>query len=85
METLQENIVNVIREKCSPDWVLSIFNDHVIVNLPVSSEESRLAYNKAKKDITSCIKEYVPERNADILFEVRSGSLNCSFKLALTP
>jgi DNA polymerase III delta subunit len=84
METLQESIINIIRENCSPDWVLSMFNGHVIVNLPNSEEEPRLAYNKAKKEITSCIKEYLPERNTDILIEVRSGSLNCSFKLALT-
>ncbi|RKR82834.1 hypothetical protein BDD43_3024 [Mucilaginibacter gracilis] len=84
METLQESTLNIIREKCSPDWVLGIFNGHVIVNLPNSGEEPRLAYKKAKKEITGCIKEYLPERNIDILIEVRSGSLNCSFKLALT-
>ncbi|QEM03093.1 hypothetical protein DIU31_006000 [Mucilaginibacter rubeus] len=84
METLQESVVNTIREKCSSDWTLSVFNSHVIVNLPKTAEDQRAAYNTVKKQITACIKEHLPERSTDISIEVRSGSLNCGFKLGAT-
>jgi hypothetical protein len=66
MEILQENLLNIIREKCSSGWELNVFEDHIIVN------------------IIRCVKQHFPDRDFDILFEVRNGSWNCSFKIGKT-
>lgn len=81
MEILQENALNIIREKCSSGWDLNVFGDHIIINLKNDEEDFRTAYSNIKQEITQCIKKHFPERNVDILFEVRNGSWNCSFKI----
>jgi len=84
MEVLQVNILSIIREKCSPAWGLNVFGDHIIVNIMEKEDDFRPAYARVKKEITQCMKAHFPERNADILFEVRNGSWNCSFKIGKT-
>jgi hypothetical protein len=84
MEILQEHLLNLIRDQCSSLWELTVFQDHIIINLPNNEEDFRSSYNKVKKEITVCVQQYLPERNADLLFEVRIGSWNCSFKLGKT-
>ena len=84
MEILQEDLLNIIREKCSSGWELNVFGDHIIINLRDKEDDFRSAYSKVKQEITICVKQHFPERNADILFEVRNGSWNCSFKLGKT-
>ncbi|HEY0246448.1 MAG TPA: hypothetical protein VGC01_12850 [Mucilaginibacter sp.] len=84
MEILQDSLLNLIREQCSSYWELSVFKDHIIVNLPDMEEDYRAVYNKAKREIIACVKQHFPERNTDLLFEVRNGSWNCSFKLSKT-
>ncbi|WP_295797848.1 hypothetical protein [Mucilaginibacter sp.] len=84
MEIQQENLLSIIREKCSSGWQLDVFRDHIIINLPDNEKDFRLAYSKAKEQITACIQQHFPERNEDVLFEVRNGSWNCSFKLGKT-
>jgi len=84
MEIPQENLLNIIREKCSSHWELNVFKDHIIINLPDLEEDFRSVYLKVKREITACIQQHFPERNTEILFEVRNGSWNCSFKLGKT-
>ena len=84
MEIVQENILNLIRDNCSAYWELNVFKDHIIINLPETNEDYRLAYTKAKQEITACVKLHFPERDTELLFEVRNGSWNCSFKLMNT-
>jgi len=84
MITLQENLLNLIREKCSPLWRIDIYKDHIITNLPEIEDDFRQVYNKAKKEIIACIELYVPERHSEMHFEVRIGSWNCSFKIGKT-
>lgn len=40
--------------------------------------------SKIKKEITACIIEHLPVLEEEVLFEVRSGAWNCSFKLGKT-
>jgi hypothetical protein len=84
MEILHESLLNIIHEKCSSHWELNIFKDHIIINLPDTEEDFRSAYRKVKREITACVKQHFPERNTEILFEVRNGSWNSSFKLGKT-
>ena len=84
MEILQENLLNIISEKCSSGWELLVFGDHIIVNVMEKENNFRSAYATVKQQITLCVKEHFPERSADILFEVRNGSWNCSFKIGKT-
>ena len=84
MEILQEDLLNIIREKCSSGWDLNVFGEHIIVNVPEKQDNFRSAYAMVKQEITQCVKEHFPERSADILFEVRNGSWNCSFKIGKT-
>jgi len=58
--------------------------NHIIINIPDKEDDFRFAFNKAKHEITECVKQHFPERNSDVLFEVRSASWNCSFKLRKT-
>lgn len=78
---IAENILNIIHERCSPAWQLELLSDQVIINLPELKEDFRSAFNKAKQEIQACVKQYIPERDNDILFEIRTGSWNGSFKL----
>ena len=71
----------MIGEKCSPEWHLKLFMDHIVISLPNEPNDFRFAYSKAKQEITECVQQHFPERNAELLFEVRNGSWNCSFKL----
>ena len=84
MEIIQDNLLNIIREKCSSGWKLDVFEDHIIVNITVTEKDFRPIYATVKQEITRCIKTHFPERSADILFEVRNGSWNCSFKIGKT-
>ena len=84
MEIVQENILNLIRDHCSAYWELNVFKNHIIINLPETNEDYRLAYIKAKQEITACVTLHFPERDTELLFEVRNGSWNCSFKLMNT-
>jgi len=84
MEILQEKMLNTIREKCSSAWDLDIFVDHIIVNIIAKDDNFRTAFAIVKQEITRCVKEHFPERSTDILFEVRNGSWNCSFKIGKT-
>ena len=84
MEILQENLINIISEKCSSGWELNVFEDHIIINVKDAEGDFRAEYHKIKQEITLCIKAHFPERNEDILFEVRNGSWNCSFKIGKT-
>jgi hypothetical protein len=84
METLQEDIVRLIKEHYSSDWEVDIFKDHIIINLRDKREDYRPAYQQVKQEITKCIRQHFPEREAELLFEVRTGSWNFSFKLGKT-
>jgi hypothetical protein len=84
MEILQENLLNIIREECSSGWELNVFGDHIIVNLRDKVDDFRSAYATIKKEIIACIQQHFPERDSDVLFEVRNSSWNCSFKLGKT-
>lgn len=81
MEMRQENITELIREKCSVHWELAVFNGHVIINLPDDEADFRLAYGRVKTEVTRCIRQHWPDRDSELLFEVRNSSWNCSFKL----
>jgi len=80
----QETIVNFIREKCPSDWELVLFKGHILVNLPEMEGDFLHRYRKVKKEIMGCVTERLPVLEEVILFEVRSGAWNCSFKLAKT-
>ncbi|EHQ31008.1 hypothetical protein [Mucilaginibacter paludis] len=84
MEILQANMLNIIREKCSSGWSLEVFGDHIIVNVLRKEDNFRPVFALVKQTITRCVKEHFPERNDDVLFEVRNGSWNCSFKIVKT-
>jgi hypothetical protein len=84
MEILQENLLNIIREKCSSGWELNVFEDHIIVNIMAKDSDFRSTYAIVKQEITRCVKQHFPDRDFDILFEVRNGSWNCSFKIGKT-
>ncbi|WP_299512625.1 hypothetical protein [Mucilaginibacter sp.] len=84
MELLRENIIDLIRETCSSHWELNVFNGHIIVNLPDAEKDFRSIYNKVKQEITKCIRQHFPDRDEELLFEVRNCSWNCSFKLGKT-
>lgn len=82
MEIPQENAIKIIRENCSPGWQLSLFKDHIIIDLPIAEGDFRASYLSTKKQISKCIQEHFPERDEELLFEVRNGSWNCGFKLS---
>jgi hypothetical protein len=84
MEMPPEDLLNVVREKCSSHWGLEVYKDHIIINLPDMEEDFRSAYLEVKREITACVKQHFPERNTEILFKVRNGSWNSSFKLGKT-
>ncbi len=84
MEILQEKLLALIRDKCSSHWEPVIYRDHIIINLPETAEHYRSAYNTVKKEVINCATEHLPERDTEILIEVRNGAWNCSFKLAKT-
>jgi len=84
MEILQENLLKILREKCSSGWDLNVFGDHIIVNAREEEDNFRSAYITVKQEITRCVKAHFPERSNDILFEVRNGSWNGSFKIGKT-
>jgi hypothetical protein len=81
---LRENLLKLIREKCAAHWELNLFRDHIIINLPDKEVDFRSACQQVKREITVCIKVHFPERDQDVLFEVRSGAWNSSFKLGKT-
>jgi hypothetical protein len=81
---LQENLLNLIREKCAAHWELNLFPDHIIINLPADETDFRSACQQVKLEITACVKAYFPERDLYVLFEIRSGAWNSSFKIGKT-
>jgi energy-coupling factor transporter transmembrane protein EcfT len=84
MEILQEKILKFIREKYSSHWELEEYKDHIIINLPDTGKDYRSAYQQVKKEITRSVQQHFSERNTELIFEVRSGSWNFSFRLAKT-
>ncbi|MFA6083516.1 hypothetical protein [Mucilaginibacter sp.] len=84
MELLREDLIKLITLKCSSDWNLDIFKDHILINLTDTETDHMSTYRKIKKQVTDCIREHLPERDEDVLFEVRNGAWNCSFKLGKT-
>ncbi|MDB5110530.1 MAG: hypothetical protein JWR67_1644 [Mucilaginibacter sp.] len=84
MEIFQENILNLIREKCSSHWELNVFKNHIIISLPDTQEDYRSAYRQIKQEITKYVRQHFPERDEELIFEVRKGSWNFSFKLRQT-
>jgi hypothetical protein len=84
MELLQEDSLKLIREKCSSHWQLDVYRDHIIINLPDTEKDFKLAYNKVKQEIIACVGQHFPERDTELLFEVRNSSWNCSFKVKKT-
>jgi hypothetical protein len=81
---LQENLLKLIREKFATHWELELFRDHIIINLPDKETDFRSACQHVKREVTACVKAHFPERDQDVLFEVRSGAWNSSFKLGKT-
>jgi hypothetical protein len=81
---LQKSLLEIIPEKCSPVWELAVFQDHIIINLPDKEDNFRSAYAKVKQEITACVHKHFPERNEELVFEVRNGSWNCIFKIGKT-
>ncbi|TWI97626.1 hypothetical protein JN11_03448 [Mucilaginibacter frigoritolerans] len=81
MEISQEKAIKILHENCSLDWELSLYRDHIIVALPVAEGDFRTTYLNVKKQITKCIDEHFPDRNEELLFEIRNGSWNCGFKI----
>ena len=84
MESLREYLIKLIVLNCSPDWNLDLFKDHILIHLTGTETDHMSAYRKIKKQVTDCIREHLPERDEDVLFEVRNGAWNCSFKLGKT-
>ena len=84
MKTSQEILLTIIQDKCSSLWQLDVFMDHIIINLPDKELNFRSAFMKVKQDIMLCVQQHFPKRDTEILFEVRNGSWNCSFKLKKT-
>jgi REP element-mobilizing transposase RayT len=84
MEILQENLLKLIGEQCSSHWELEVYKDHLIINLPDTQEDYRSVYQQVKKEITRCVQQHFPERYTELLFEVRNGSWNASFKVGKT-
>jgi len=58
-----------------------LFKGHILVHLPEMEGDFLSRYRKVKKEITNCLMAYFPVMEEEILFEVRSGAWNCSFKL----
>jgi hypothetical protein len=81
MEILQENAIKIIRENCSPNLEISLFKDHIIISLPVVEGDFRASYLSAKKQIAKCIQQHLPDREEELLYEVRNNSWNCGFKI----
>jgi hypothetical protein len=84
MEILQEKILKFIREKYSSHWELEEYKDHIIINQPDTGKDYRSVYQQVKKEVTRSVQQHFSERNAELIFEVRSGSWNFSFRLAKT-
>jgi hypothetical protein len=84
MEILQKNLLTIRREKCSSGWDLDVFGDHIIVNAREEEDNFRSAYPTVKQEITRCVKAHFPERSTELLFEMRNGSWNGSFKIGKT-
>lgn len=74
MEILQDNLLNIIREKCSSGWSLDVFEDHIIVNITGTEKDFRPTYAAVKQEITRCIKTHFPERV--LISYSRSGTVH---------
>ena len=80
----QETVVRLIRERCPSDWETVFFKGHILIHLPEMEGDFPSRYRKVKKEIMGCVKEHFPLLEDELLFEVRSGAWNCSFKLGQT-
>jgi hypothetical protein len=76
-------LLKIIR--CPPDWKPVLFKGHILDHLPEMEGDFLSRYRKVKKEITNCVMAHFPVMEEDILFEVRSGAWNCSFKLCKPP
>jgi len=81
---LQEDLLKLIRENCAAHWEFDLFRDHIIINLPGKEADFRSSCQQVKREITACVKAHFPERDQDVIFEVRNGAWNSSFKLGKT-
>jgi len=50
MEILRENLLNLIREKCTSTWELDVFEDHIIINVKEEKGDFRPVYISIKKN-----------------------------------
>jgi hypothetical protein len=80
----QETVVSILREKCPSDWEPILFKGHILIHLPDTELDFMSAYHKVKQQITACLKDRMPDREEEVLFEVRNRTWNCSFKLGKT-
>jgi hypothetical protein len=80
----QETVVSLIRERCPSDWETVFFKGHILVHLPEMEDDFLPRYRKVKKEIMGCLTQHLPVLEEEVLFEVRSGPWNCSFKLGQT-
>jgi hypothetical protein len=78
---LREAMISLIRDKCPPDWEPALFKRHILVHVPETEGNFLPYYRKVKKEITACVTEQFTVLEEEMLFEIRSGSWNCSFKL----
>jgi hypothetical protein len=84
MEILYEELLNTIHEQCLSDSSQEVFKDPIIVNLLATGEDFKGDYHQVKREIMTCVETHFPDKELDILFEVRNGSWNCSFKIGKT-
>jgi hypothetical protein len=80
----QETVVSILREKCPSDWEPILFKGHILIHLPDTELDFTSTYRKVKQQITACVKEHMPDRQEEVLFEIRNNTWNCSFKLGKT-
>jgi len=81
MEILQEDILKLIRSQCSSHWELEIYKGHIIINLTATQPDYRSVYQEIKEQVTKYVLQHFPERETELIFEVRKGSWNSSFKI----
>jgi hypothetical protein len=58
MEILRENLLNLIREKCTSTWEHDVFEDHIIVNVKEQVADFRPVFSSIKKEITRCVRDH---------------------------
>lgn len=77
-------LITLIGELWSSDWERVLFKGHILVHLPEMEGDFLSLYRKVKKEITNYVKAHFHILVEEVLFEIRSGAWNCSFKLDKT-